>query len=155
MLSHAEGTDRVPEPYRCCYAFKHTIQDLSYHPAQIRPPLSMVEWPGEPLANLGPEYVGKISTAAGRYQINLPSWLEGVKALRLTDFTPPSQDDWTIWKIKQKGAYDLVNAGRIAEALATPLHLVWASLPGPNIDQPQRDVAYLLNAYSKAGGAYA
>lgn len=154
MISHAEGTDRVADPYRCCYAYRHTIQDLTYHPAQVRPPDGAREWRGEQLDALGPEYAGKWSTAAGRYQINLPSWEDGVKALRLADFTPTSQDDWTIWKIKQKGAFDLVNAGRIAEALATPLHSVWASMPGPSIGQPQREVAWLLNAYSVAGGAY-
>jgi muramidase (phage lysozyme) len=158
MISISEGTDRTPEPYRCCYGYKHVIRDLSYHPHQKRPDGTR-EWAGEPLsdamciaAGFPP---GCISSAAGRYQINLPSWLEGVKALRLPDFTPPSQDDWTVWKIKSKWALDLVNAGRIAEALATPLHSVWASLPGPKIDQPQRDVAFLLNAYSQSGGGFA
>jgi muramidase (phage lysozyme) len=155
MISVSEGTYGAADPYRVCYAYKHTVADLNYHPAQPRPPAGLREWHGEPLDNLGAAYAGKVSTAAGRYQINLPSWLDGAQALKLADFTGPSQDDWTIWKIKSKGALDLVNAGRIAEALATPLHEVWASLPGPNIGQPQRNVAFLLNAYSAAGGAYA
>lgn len=155
MIAASEGTDRAPDPYRVCYGYQWTIQNLNYHPAQPRPPDGLREWHGESIAHLGPEYAGKVSTAAGRYQINLPSWLDGVRAMRLSDFTGYSQDDWAIWKIKCLGAMELVNAGRIAEALLTPVRHIWASLPGSNASgQPQKEAAFCLNAYRAAGGAY-
>ena len=68
-IRHSEGTDRAADPYRVVYSYNHTIVNLSDHPAVTG------EWKGAPLDNLGPLYVGKISTAAGAYQIIKPTWL--------------------------------------------------------------------------------
>lgn len=147
MLSHSEGTDRAADSYRVCYAFHHTIVDLRDHPSVTG------EWKGESLASLGPQYAHSISTAAGRYQLIKPTWLDCKAALHLPDFTAPSQDDAAIYLIKQKGALDLVNSGRVAEAINL-CHGVWASLPGSTSGQPQTSFAALMNAYSAAGGAF-
>lgn len=156
MISHSEGTDRPPappNPYRCVYGYKHIIADLSEHPA-IETLTHPVEWAGESIANLGPQYAGEISTAAGRYQITRPTWRICKTALNLTDFTGPSQDDAAIFLIKQKGALVLVNNGQIADAIAL-CNGIWASLPGNSAKQPQRSMADLINAYGNAGGAFA
>jgi muramidase (phage lysozyme) len=148
MISHSEGTDRAPDPYRVCYGYQHTIVSLSDHPAITG------EWKGESIANLGPQYAGEVSTAAGKYQINRPTWLNCKVALNLRDFTGPSQDDAALFLIKQKGALDLVNGGQVAAAI-TLCHGIWASLPGGTSGQPERSFADLIHAYGDAGGAFA
>lgn len=155
MTAHSEGCDLKPDPYRVCFSYVHTIVDLSYHPAEKRPDGS-VEWHGEPLsdqlcslAGLGP---GCISTAAGKYQITHPTWA-GLKALlKLSNFGPGAQDDCAVQLIKQRGALELVNAGRIADAIAL-CHPLWASFPGSTAGQPQKPITDLLACFAAAGGA--
>lgn len=154
MIAISEGTDRAPEPYRVCYGYKHTIKDLNYHPACPRPPDDAVEWHGESLANLGPAYAGLVSTAAGKYQITKHTWQAIEAVLNLPDFTAPSQDDAAILLIKQKGALDMINGGRVADAI-NACHGIWASLPGSTSGQPQKSMATLVQAYTAAGGAFA
>jgi muramidase (phage lysozyme) len=157
MISHAEGTDRAPDAYRCCFGFKHEINDLAYHPAEIRPDGSR-EWRGEQLpdamcidAGLPPPC---FSTAAGRYQIRLKTWL-GLKAqLQLKNFSPDSQDDAAVQLLKDCGALDLIFANDIAAAI-TKCSGIWASLPGNPAKQPQKSFAQLLNVYQGAGGGFA
>ncbi len=157
MLSHSEGTDRAADPYRVCYGFPaawaHRIADLSEHPA-VATPTHAIEWSGESLASLGPRYDGEVSTAAGRFQINRPSWLEGQRALGLPDFTAPSQCDWVLWKIKQLGASALLDAGEFLPVL-DKLRGTWASLPGGASGQPQKTIEDLVFAYVQAGGSLA
>lgn len=148
MTRHSEGTDKAPDPYRVVYGYSHTIQDLSNHPAITG------EWRGEPLDHLGPAYVGKISTAAGAYQIIKPTWISLKARLGLPDFTVPSQDAAATELIREAGALDLVNAGRVAEAIGR-CHGIWASLPGSTSGQPQRTMADLIQAYGNHGGAFA
>lgn len=148
MICHSEGTDRAPDPYRCCYAFKHTIADLSDHPAVTG------EWMGEPLDSLGPRYVGEVSTAAGRYQIIKGTWLRAKQVLALSDFTGQCQDDAAILLIKEAGAFAMINAGQIGDAI-TKCSGIWASLPGSVAGQPTSIFADLLNVYTKDGGAFA
>lgn len=145
VISHAEGTDRAPDPYRVCFGFKHTIVDLSEHPAVTG------EWKGESLAFLGPGYANSISTAAGRYQINKPSWETGQAALGLTDFMPASQDAWALWKLDKLGATGLIEAGLIHEAIIV-CSGTWASLPGSPAGQPQQRLADLIDLYTQHGG---
>jgi lysozyme len=148
MISHSEGTDRGTDPYRICFGFKHVIQSLADHPAVTG------EWAGEPLDFLGPAYAGKISTAAGRYQITRPTWLGLQAILHLPDFTGPSQDDAAIQLIKDRGALDLINAGDIQTAIRACAG-EWASLPGSKSGQPQNKLGLLVDAYQSAGGALA
>jgi lysozyme len=157
MVSHAEGTDRVKDPYRCCYAFKYEIHDLAYHPAEVRPD-GTCEWHGEKLpdamciaAGLHPPCV---STAAGRYQITKGTWLRLKAKLQLKNFGPDSQDDCAVRLIEERGALDLIYAGEIAAAISK-CSGEWASLPGSTAQQPQRSFAQLLNTYSGAGGGFA
>lgn len=147
-IRHSEGTDRAPDPYRVVYGYKHIIVDLSDHPAITG------EWHGESLANLGPAYAGKVSTAAGAYQIIRPTWVTLKARLGLTDFTGRSQDAAAVELIREARALDLVNAGQVANAIER-CHGIWASLPGSTSGQPQRTMADLIHAYGDAGGAFA
>ena len=149
MIAHAEGTDRAADPYRVCYAYRHTIESLADHPAVTG------EWRGEPLpdamcrgAGLSP---GCVSTAAGRYQLIRPTWLQCKRALGLADFSPASQDAAAVYLIRKRGALDHVEAGRLADAIAA-CRLEWASLPGAGYGQPERRLAGLIDAYADAGG---
>jgi muramidase (phage lysozyme) len=147
-ISHSEGTDRAPDPYRCCFEFKHTIASFADHPAVTG------EWMGESLAFLGPQYANEKSTAAGRYQINRPTWV-GIKTLlQLPDFGPDSQDQACVHLIRTCHALDLVEAGEIRLAIFA-CRGRWASLPGNTSGQPQKPLADLLDAYGSAGGTLA
>jgi muramidase (phage lysozyme) len=160
MLAHSEGVDRPPappDPYRCCYAYKHVIIDLTYHPHQLRPDGTR-EWGGERLSDaqcaaLG-LHPGCVSTAAGRYQITWGTFdrLQGKIGVR--DFNWPSQDDCAIELVKEVGALSLINAGNIADAIPLCKHL-WASLPGNTSGQPQSKLVDLMHAYGNAGGILA
>lgn len=147
-ISHSEGTDKAPNPYAVVFGFKHTIKDFSDHPAVTG------EWHGAPIDFLGPAYKGMISTAAGKYQITKHTWQALQGALNLPDFSPQSQDAAATLLIKQKGALDAVNGGRVADAIAL-CHGVWASLPGSTSGQPQASLASLVQFYTGNGGAFA
>ena len=159
MLSVSEGTSRVLnvngvliDPYRVCFGKYHVIVNLSDHPAVTG------EWHGEPLRPAMCIAAGLtwpcVSTAAGRYQINKPVWLNLKRMLRLPDFTAPSQDAAAVELIREKGALDLVNAGRAQDAIAL-CHGIWASLPGSTAGQPIKTLASLMAAYTDAGGGFA
>jgi muramidase (phage lysozyme) len=158
LLSHSEGTDSAEDPYRVCYgypqAWAHTIVSLAQHPACPSAAGDPAEWEGESLASLGPGYEHSISTAAGRCQINRPSWEEGAKALHLPDFEADSQNRWCIWCFGARGALDLINSGNIEPAIGR-LRGTWASLPGGHSGQPEAKLADLVEVYSGAGGALA
>ena len=145
MIAKAEGTDRAADPYRVCYGYRHTVSDMTDHPAITG------EWQGESIASLGPQYVGKISTAAGRYQIIKPTWQACKTALGLVDFSPRSQDLAATYLVKKRGAFDDVQTGNIVDAIAKCRN-EWASLPGGDAGQPQRRLEALLEAFTDAGG---
>lgn len=157
MISRSEGCESQPDPYRVCYAYAHTIIDLNYHPHQLRPNGTR-EWAGEPLsdeqclnAGLNPPC---ISSAAGRYQITLPTFERIQSHLGLPDFTPSSQDDCAVQLVKEVGALAFINLGGIADAIPLCAHL-WASLPGNTAKQPQTQFAVLFHSYTQAGGQLA
>jgi muramidase (phage lysozyme) len=149
MLSYAEGTQRAPDPYRVCFGYKHTIIDLRDHPSVTG------EWFGEILP---PEMChaaglssGCKSTAAGKYQIIKPTWLNIKRKIRLPDFSPESQDRGCLFLIAEAGALTEVHNGDIQVAVAK-CRRVWASLPGAGYSQPERRLAALKHAFVEAGG---
>lgn len=145
LIEFSEGTNRASDPYRACYGYKHTVKDMSDHPAATG------EWKGEPLDNLGPQYKGLVSTAAGRYQFILPTWRMCKRALGLIDFSPASQDKAAIYLITKRGALDEVERGDIAAAINL-CRQEWASLPGAGYGQPERKLAQLVDVFTNAGG---
>jgi len=154
MTAHSEGVDHAADQYRVCYGFKHTIVDLSFHPTEPRPPNGAIEWKGEPLDGLGAQYVGMHSSAAGRYQMTLPTWLACKAALSLTSFDAAAQNDACVLLIKQKGALDDVWAGRVQDAIFKCRGL-WASFPASLSGQPKRALGDLVAHFTAAGGALA
>ena len=151
-ISHSEGTDKAADPYRVCYGYRHTIINLSNHPALTG------EWEGEPLpdamcieAGLTPPCK---STAAGRYQITRPTWNRLLTKVSLPDFSGPSQDAAALELVREKGADTMIDGGQIADAI-TACNSIWASLPGNSAKQPQRSMSDILAFYTTAGGAFA
>lgn len=145
-IDYSEGTSRGGrDPYRTCYGYAHTIKSFADHPAVTG------EWRGEKLDSLGAAYVGKVSTAAGRYQLIKPTWLDCKRALSLPDFSPDSQDRAAVYLIKRAGALDDVQAGRFDDAVAK-CRTIWASLPGAGYGQPERTLAALRDAFTSSGG---
>lgn len=147
MVSASEGTDKYPDPYAVLFGGK-AFTDFSDHPAIVGP------WKGEKLDFLGPMYIGLVSTAAGRYQINRPTWKGIQLILKLPDFGPSSQDAAAVQLIKEHNAIELVNEGNIEASIAACAP-VWASLAGSASGQPQHPVATLISWYQNAGGALA
>lgn len=152
MISHSEGTDRAPDPYRVCYAYKHTIASFADHPAETG------EWTGERLPDAMCRAAGKpagcVSTAAGRYQLIRPTWRGVKQRLRLPDFSPDSQDRAALYLITNRGALEDVHAGRLQTAIAK-CRQEWASLPGAGWGQPERRINDLVAAFMQAGGTVA
>lgn len=119
---------------------------------------ALAGWPGVGLsdqmcamAGFGP---GCVSTAAGAYQINKPTWNRVAAKLGLTDFTPASQDAAAWALIAEKGADADVMAGRIDQAVQK-VAKIWASLPGAGYGQREVAMASFNSVYTGAGGTYA
>jgi lysozyme len=74
---------------------------------------------------------GKTSTAAGAYQILYGTWKEAKDKGIVSDFSPESQDKLARWKLKTRGALELVKAGDVEGAVGK-LRNEWTSLPGAN-----------------------
>lgn len=151
-ISQAEGTASRGDPYRVCFAYKHTIQSLVDHPAVTG------EWRGETLsdamcagAGLGP---GCVSTAAGKYQQIKPTWLRLKNKLSLPDFGPASQDAAAAELLRECGALVRLEAGDFAGAVAQA-RKIWASLPGAGYGQGERSIAWLTEKFTDAGGVLA
>jgi len=151
MISHSEGTDKAPDPYRVCFGYKHTIIDLSNHPALTG------EWHGERLPDAECISAGITppchSDAAGRYQITRPTWTRLLAKIYLPDFTGPNQDAACTELMREKGAVEMVEGGRVSDAIAACAP-IWASLPGSTSGQPQRTASNLISFYISNGGSF-
>jgi lysozyme len=119
---------------------------------------ALAGWGGTPLsdsmcagAGFGP---GCVSTAAGAYQINKPTWNRIAAKVGLTDFSPESQDAAAWALIEEKGADADIIAGRIPQAVAK-VRKIWASLPGAGYGQAEVAQSSFNTIYSQAGGQLA
>lgn len=97
---------------------------------------------------------GCVSTAAGKYQINRPTWLRVKARLSLPDFSPSSQDAAALFLIQEKGALTDVREGRIDQAVRK-VRSVWASLPGAGYGQHEVGIETVKQAFLSAGGTLA
>jgi lysozyme len=151
-IAQAEGTAHAADPYRVCYAYKHTIADFSDHPAVTG------EWKGEPLSAkmclAAGHAPGCVSSAAGKYQIIKPTWLGLKAALGLPDFSPASQDAAAIELLRRRGALAKIQAGDIEGACAAA-RKEWASFPAAGYSQGERTVAWMVDRFTQAGGTLA
>lgn len=149
-LRVGEGT-AIPDGYRVCYggSLFHSFDD---HPA-LTGEFHGVVLPDRYCDAAGVPR-GSRSTAAGAYQINLPTWKPLKVRLALPDFSPASQDAAAEELLRELGALSLISGGLIQAALTRACRR-WASLPGSPADQPQRSLADFLQDYQRAGGKIA
>ena len=90
---------------------------------------------------------GRLTTAAGAYQITYTTWKDVRAALGLTDFSEDSQDRAAVWLIKRRGALQAVQEGDMNEARRL-LQNEWEILK-------VRDVAWLSQVFTANGGVTA
>lgn len=91
------------------------------------------------------------STAAGRYQI-LAHIFDSYKAsLKLSDFSPASQDRIAVQLIRERHGLELIASGDFAAAVRA-CSTAWASLPGSAAGQHVNQLEDLRLAYEAAGG---
>jgi len=148
-LRLGEGTSG-PNGYQTLFGGS-LFNSFDRHPAEAG-------WPGVKLsdrmcslAGFGP---GCVSTAAGAYQFNKPTWRRVAAKYGITDFSPASQDAAAWAVIGEKGAQADVLAGRIEQAISK-CRKVWASLPGAGYGQREESMVAVLNEYQRAGGILA
>lgn len=160
MLAFAEGTSTSPYTKDSGYDVvvlgvnsPRTFTDYSKHPGVL---VTVREEVKSPVTGAVVKK-GLKSTAAGRYQ-TLKRYADAYMALlKLPDFGPLSQDLIAIRQMKEKGAIEDIEAGRITQALDKVAGL-WASLPGNSYGQRgahSPEIKDLLDAYRKAGGGFA
>jgi muramidase (phage lysozyme) len=97
---------------------------------------------------------GYSSTAAGAGQFLHRTWERLQTAYGFPDFSPACQDEAMVALIHERGALQLVQSGRIAEAIKL-INKEWASLPGSPYGQPTRTLTWALKSYTDAGGQLA
>lgn len=136
MIAFSEGTSRVPnsdDGYRVIVG-GGTFESYADHPREhVR--LGGTLW----------------STAAGRYQL-LERYFDAYKKLmHLKDFSPESQDAIALQQIKEQGALEDIDQGRISDAIEKCRN-IWASFPGAGYSQREESLNKMLMAYSANGG---
>ncbi|CAM3957906.1 glycoside hydrolase family 24 protein [Serratia silvae] len=113
------------------------------------------DYSDHPFANGRPSKVfnkkGETSSASGRYQLMKRWWKAYKVQLKLTDFSPASQDAVAMQQIKERGALDDIDAGRIESAIYK-CRKTWASFPGANYEQHENSLEKLLKVFVDAGG---
>ena len=121
------------DDYTILYGGGH-FSDFSQHP-DIPVPITMGV------------YAGDVSTAAGAYQINFPTYNQFAPPLGITDFTPASQDALGAAILQATGAYDYLDADDVQGAFRAA-STRWASLPGSNAGQNPQTLANALAVYT-------
>ncbi|STU59370.1 phage lysin [Klebsiella pneumoniae subsp. pneumoniae] len=94
---------------------------------------------------------GKKSTASGRLPAALSVLATLQKAARFADFSPISQDRLAIQLIRERGALEDLQQGRIERAISRCRN-IWASLPGPGTVSASTALDRLVAVWRKAGG---
>jgi muramidase (phage lysozyme) len=94
------------------------------------------------------------STAAGRYQINHPTWITLGNQTGLTDFSPATQDTMALQLAANKGALADIDAGNL-QAACIKCGPVWASLGFNSYGQHTNGMASLTAWFQAAGGSVA
>ncbi|MFC5550714.1 glycoside hydrolase family 104 protein [Massilia aerilata] len=119
------------------------------HPRQL---VELRDKRGDPI--IGQDGRPLKSTAAGRYQIKRDIFDAYKVRLKLTDFSPASQDAIAIQLIRECRALDDIEAGRVAVAI-DKCRSRWASLPGAGYGQRENTLDELALAFRRSGGVIA
>lgn len=88
-----------------------------------------------------------VSTAAGAYQINYPTWQDIQANTGLDEFTPEMQDIAARFLLDYDGVTPHIIADDIAGAFIAASKR-WASLPGSDSGQHQQSMQTALNTYN-------
>ena len=127
------------------------FSDFADHPC-ITGEKQRVQLPDWMAANLGmqpPVY----STAAGAYQINVPTWKQfrqsGSWGPYLPDFSPAAQDEAARRILLSIGALSALDAGDPAQAIELAGSR-WASLPGSSAGQRPKSMEWALATFNDA-----
>lgn len=131
-IAAAEGT-ATPEGYRTQYTGTK-FSSFQDHPRQMR---------------CGRRYGKKLcSDAAGRYQFLSTTWDRFAKKFGVKDFSPHNQDLMAIELIREKGALEDIEAGRVEPAVRK-LAYIWPSFRrfGGTVDSslPKLEAMYQQN----------
>lgn len=94
---------------------------------------------------------GLYSSAAGRYQLLNRWWVAYSSLLKLSDFSPLSQDLIALQQIRESRALPYIDAGNLTQAIALCNH-IWASLTGSPYGQHTNSLDTLQAAYILNGG---
>lgn len=140
MLAWSEGTDNERQPTRD-RGYDVLVGGQMYTGYADHPRV-LVDLPR----------LGIQSTAAGRYQLLRRYFDAYRKSLGLKDFTPLSQDLIALQQIRERRALPLIQAGKIAEAIAA-VRNIWASLPGAGYGQHEHRLDQLLAVFDRAKAA--
>ena len=131
-IAAAEGT-ATPDGYRTQYTGTK-FASFSDHPREMR---------------CGRRYGKKLcSDAAGRYQFLSTTWDRFAKKFSITDFSPQNQDFVAVELIREKGALEDIEAGRLEPAIRK-LAYIWPSFRrfGGSVESsmPKLEEMYLQN----------
>ncbi|MGB3266352.1 MAG: glycoside hydrolase family 104 protein [Microcoleus sp.] len=131
-IAAAEGT-ASPDGYRTQYTGT-TFVSFSDHPREMK---------------CGRRYGKKLcSDAAGRYQFLSTTWDRFAKKFSITDFSPQNQDLVAVELIREKGALEDIEAGRL-ESAVRKLAYIWPSFRrfGGSVESsmPKLEQMYLQN----------
>lgn len=120
------------------------FSDFSDHPV-LTGELRGVPLPAQWCINAGYPDGKCVSTAAGAYQINVPTWREvrSYGGPTLPDFSPESQDEAARRILLKIGALAALTNNRVTEAIRIASKR-WASLPGSTAGQGGRSMAFVL-----------
>jgi muramidase (phage lysozyme) len=140
MIRFSEGTVNYPDPWGTYYGGAQ-FTDKSDHPVNT----------GE-MAPITTPWGS--TTAAGAYQIILPTWEDLGGKDYYGDFSNASQDHAAMDLIERRGATADVLAGNFADAVQL-VAKEWASLPGSPYGQPTHTLDQVASAYQAAGGTVA
>ena len=143
LVALSEGTSNSPNTHDDGYDIivsgvngPNTFSDYSIHPfASGRPPIEV---------RIGPPPL--LSTASGRYQITLPTWLYISKREGLGTFSPQNQDLAALALLKQCGASALIASGKFDPAIEAAC-MTWASFPGSDYGQGGHTLSWLQTEY--------
>lgn len=135
LITKTEGTDRQGTPYNELFGFDN-FSDYSKHPNIKRKFYNpkTKKW--------------DFSTAAGRYQINKPTYDRLSRLTGKKDFSPATQDFLAIYLIREAGAYNDILNGRFQAAIQKT-NGIWASLPGSPHEQPTAKLSDALAFLAK------
>ncbi len=149
MVANAEGTARGPNGgYDVLFGWPAAGRTFDANSASSDHPKKFFPYTDK---------AGKAlrTSAAGKYQVTATTYDDFVARGKVgRGFTPAHQEAFFIAILANDGALEDVKAGRLVQAVAK-MRGRWASLPGANVDQPERSMAYVTQAYISAGGTLA